>query len=1800
MKIRLLPIAIFVVMILTLLFPVTTITKDSPIINSSNGISGSHIQENLFIAGAEGQGQQSNAISYFSREITGLSLPVLNTYDAVSQHNGSLDLTPYLLPGWTLYNVTMKIDNITAAPERETVGVNPQTESFKIYKVSDSPLILVRALTQGFYNRPHNGSLLNYSIYYQTFGYGNPTYGYAYAYVLSDYSSFSSNVTNPVNLTSKETGYEWATYTTRNTILNATSTYYTTINGLNLNYVSGNYPTIQWYSESSQGNFYTDIYTSAWSGTNQNFEALFNYTYIPWDTGLDRPMLFQTPSEVSLTANSTPVLTTDSYTFTSNSQNITSIKFNSNQSAYIYNNMTLWYRRTVTASSSWSAPTAGNRILWNRTTTVSYPVVTSITDRYMNISVHSDWTTTGFYNGTNVANHTSYETFGVMVRVSSMTNGIWTLTSSAPNYVTDILSPDSVCITNDMTITNLIQDSLAVNATDGSTNLTIWQDSTIVVHPANETVINGATTYTWDIDLDTTNNGTYRIEVYWANGTEAGYLTREFIVYYPTTLTSRDSSISAFTDSSFDISVYFNETFTPKALDGSYAGVSTVYSFDGGTWTLMTDQGNGTWIATISTAGFTAGTYHVRVNGSGYAIENQSITIDVILTYDTDPLTVNWSPSHLDNISYLQSTNLTVQYDFVNGTPIPDALVTVTDYTTTWTLHYDSGMGYYWLQFNGTDAPGLGTHPLNISASKVGYESQYNSSQSLTIYNEPTSITVTWSPANVTIPYTDSLNLQVDYTYGAGDVPSGFALVNVTIDGTTYPLTYTGSVWNVSIAGSVLKLGIHSAYISAWSHGYVSQSNTTSGINVTLAPNSFIVIWENPSDLNATYTELVNITVIYTYNSNPVPGATVRLYLNSTRIYDLTLSAVDDRWHLLLNASDVGLGPWNATILANQTGYDTGRQTDTLTVVVDACTAAPNWSSTTIYYTHTENLDITVLDSFGQPVTDVLVNATYRGTSYNLTHVGGGIYRLTLDGHDGMGTFNIQIWTWRYGLANHSLTVQVEIVETPTSGDMVTLIGGFNNTTLYHDGWVLFTVTLRDVDNNPIVGMIANLTTTTTIYHLTDNGDGTYQLNLTGYELGIITLSGNFTADLFGYVSWTTAISIDVEPVPTRVEFTVGSIPTEMYLNQTIQITLEYVNAHSNALTDPTAMTFTWAGSPLTYSEPTAGRFSFTLSAVDLALATHNLYISLARGNYSSQVIDDDILVRAVHTELTTDTLYREYENETIRFTVVFRDTDRNLKLAGRQVNATISGSTYMMHYNSEDESYYLDFLIVLSPGSYVIVFAGAAPGYDQCQVNTTLIVDAKAVTTLTIELVGKVVMGAPVAVRATLSEGTQPIIGATVYFHVTVFYASGDNITAVIGRETDEQGVAELTYVIPTSDTIPSSLKIVAEYRGARDKWNAASIPLNTSVEPDIGTALTQLFATPPGWLLLAVIAGSIVSGVKLRKRRASKRAGRLSGLKSRYDDFLSLNSLRHFMIVYKDRGTCIFYHPFGEHRIHADLISGFISAMTSMYGEIKGSGDRGALEEIGYAGLRVASYNGNLVIGLLIAETSMTPEIRKRLQNFVKEFEKEYKSDLTDWTGLMDCFDPEWIVSTLYSELGYQIVLPHTIRMRHSRLSGREKKLLSYIQQDLESQGKSEFRVGEYLDKAAEMLKAPKMMVLDMFIRLEEINAIQPIDIATVLQRQGHLPTTVEGMSTPYSIREDAPEAEEASEESSAPDTVDFSVESTEDSESTSDTDESVEQFVAEVERLLQEERAKELSDDSEKSTDGSDDSDVSEEEE
>jgi DNA-binding Lrp family transcriptional regulator len=182
--------------------------------------------------------------------------------------------------------------------------------------------------------------------------------------------------------------------------------------------------------------------------------------------------------------------------------------------------------------------------------------------------------------------------------------------------------------------------------------------------------------------------------------------------------------------------------------------------------------------------------------------------------------------------------------------------------------------------------------------------------------------------------------------------------------------------------------------------------------------------------------------------------------------------------------------------------------------------------------------------------------------------------------------------------------------------------------------------------------------------------------------------------------------------------------------------------------------------------------------------------------------------------------------------------------------------------------------------------------------------------------------------------------------------------------------------------------------------------------------------------------------------------------------------------------------------------LISGFIAAITSVYGEIKGDGVRGTLEEIQYHGLRLNSYSGQYIIGILILEGEMTPLLRERLQFFVELFKNQYDNDLDGWTGLVDCFDPEWVVATLNSAFNYAWHLPHRFGPTQ-KVTKTDAKILDYIGAVRDE--RNEFYIKNLLSPLAEMLEKSEAEVLDRLLLLQDRGIIVPIGIQTILQRQG-----------------------------------------------------------------------------------------------
>ncbi|TFF88626.1 MAG: hypothetical protein EU549_02660 [Promethearchaeota archaeon] len=112
------------------------------------------------------------------------------------------------------------------------------------------------------------------------------------------------------------------------------------------------------------------------------------------------------------------------------------------------------------------------------------------------------------------------------------------------------------------------------------------------------------------------------------------------------------------------------------------------------------------------------------------------------------------------------------------------------------------------------------------------------------------------------------------------------------------------------------------------------------------------------------------------------------------------------------------------------------------------------------------------------------------------------------------------------------------------------------------------------------------------------------------------------------------------------------------------------------------------------------------------------------------------------------------------------------------------------------------------------------------------------------------------------------------------------------------------------------------------------------------------------------------------------------------------SLQSLRFLLVVHKDVGVTIFSKNFSENALDADLISGFLTAISSFGMELSGGQSIG-IKKMEYESLKIVLQQGTYVNVGLILDDFPEQWLDLRLKTFVKALETQYKENLKSWTG-------------------------------------------------------------------------------------------------------------------------------------------------------------------------------------------------------
>ncbi|MFQ5833791.1 MAG: hypothetical protein ACE5H4_13875 [Candidatus Thorarchaeota archaeon] len=1475
--------------------PVTDISRH-PMVSTEQGAAFPDVSAQIALAG--GTGDDAQAVAYLSRLVDGQFVSILNSYLDTATHSTLIDLSSFQESGWTLYRAVVDAINITAAPEREVVGDYSAATFSNFYAIYEYDIDLYyNQLAQGFYNMSHDGQLQNFSILYDSPSYDPGNQNYAYLEVRENYTDSSAKLTTGVQVADVGTTATWMSVA-QSASLSANRVHYVVINGSLLQESALVYPTIRWHYESGNGPYKTWRHTTdgnSW-GSDRPFEALVNYTYIPWNQTSGSALEYSDSTHIDMRLNGTQ---TSGFSFAAALTNgITALKLSTNQSADMHYNLTLWYKQDATSSTNWDVPTSGGTVYWNATTITTYPAMAGTVNRFLNVTVPLDWKVTGLYNSSGPSNHTDYTRSGRNITCASMSDQTWTLTFEGYNYVTDIdtfdSSDDSVLLNRSsflvlMDINSTVQDQSATGIDNGSTNLTIVHEGSTVYAPSLGGVAGGQSHYLWNV-TSANDNGTFLIQLFWTNGTEAGFLTKQMTVFYPTTLTSiTPTTIYANTDSFFGVTVQF-ELWNSTGIVSPDAVLT--YSYRSIVNDSLNDMGSGTWNITVNTGGEASGTDTLTVYATGPAIQNKSIDIIVTLTHQTS-LEIDWqNPTFEWTESAIFRVNYTHDRD---GSLIADAdqLDVVVDGNPTF-LHGSNGT--YWIEFNNTFD--LGFHTVVVNISKLGYDPASNNTLSFRI--DPTTtdgLSVTWDPLNVTIHYDQALNLTVDYTYGSGiDVPAS-AVVNVTIGGRSYGLTYTGSDWIASIRGWSLDPGVYGASIEAWAYGFVAQTNVTGSITVTISPN-------------------------------PLSGST-------------------------------------------------------------------SWTNETVLYGLAKLLQVDVTYSNGTYTTDAIVSATVLGATYNATSFGNGTYEISIGPVMEVNVHDFNLTITRTGYMVELVGLRLNVTAVPST---VTVGLSFS---MYWDDVLTFNVTFHDATNGtPIV------------------------------------------PDTINIIGWP------------------GLDAVLLGLNSTL-----------------------------------------TIDSTNLNVGSYEINITVHRIGYQDNVTQLTIEVLPVSISLQFLDLFEEYENETVWISATVEDDFHLSAVNWAGVVLEFEGSNYTMPFNSITSTYRVGLWLNSSylPGNYTFTVYASASNCNSTLKVGNLRVLAKVHIVLMLVDLDTDIIGNVIPVTVNASRGGSPVEGLTITVYARFNVSDGTPLVVSKVDVTDANGVAEVNIDVPASAT---GAEVWAEYAGSRQEWPASTRVEFVSVTPqNILGILLFLMQQPLVIFLLGVVVVAVGTRSVWKSRLQPRRFAARTALEKQLDSFKELETVQHFMAVYTDRGTCVFYHPFRDARIQPDLISGFIAAITSVYGEIKGNGVQGSLEEINYQGLRLNSYSGRYIIGIVIVEQEMSSRLRDRLQFFVELFEDQYDSDLDGWTGLVDCFDPEWVVSNLNTAFTYNWMLPHHVDTK-VKVKGAEAKIVKLIQAKYDD---DEFLIKDIIADVAKKLKRTEAEAFDTILHLEDMGAIYPISTHTVLQRQG-----------------------------------------------------------------------------------------------
>ncbi|HMF30251.1 MAG TPA: hypothetical protein VKK79_02460, partial [Candidatus Lokiarchaeia archaeon] len=665
---------------------------------------------------------------------------------------------------------------------------------------------------------------------------------------------------------------------------------------------------------------------------------------------------------------------------------------------------------------------------------------------------------------------------------------------------------------------------------------------------------------------------------------------------------------------------------------------------------------------------------------------------------------------------------------------------------------------------------------------------------------------------------------------------------------------------------------------------------------------------------------------------------------------------------------------------------------------------------------------------------------------------------------------------------------------------------------------------------------VQSLTWQQTILNTFEQVPPTYNQAIVTYNNAMannITFNWNIssTTQTPGNYTWITLMSNGTQIAVNTTDIFIRGLPTAIepvsgvawdgqkwvtnpspFVNDTTKSILVLVNdtVFGVNLTSVTIQTLGWSTGQLTVINEYAttgldvnrGFYSVLLNTTGLAASASGYVLNLTVSSpiYLSSSVNVTVVVDPLPTLLTTaQTQYTVWENETLQLGVGFTDTFHQALITGGSLAWQIVGGTasqqgtfsqILNDYNTAIDTQ----ANCIMPGTYTLAITGQLTNFQTATTSVSFIILAKNRTTLTVDdsaLSDNILEGSTITVSSILKYqgNNSAVAGADIVFTFDLTAQSGST-SVTVKSSSDNQGIASVNFQVPIGTT---SLAVSAQYGGTISTAKSQGAGSKTFTVITATQQLINVLISLSPYIIGAIIVIVVIS---LYSRSRHKKLERFWD--TRVSKLRDVMNIQHVLVIHKNSGTALVSQNYGGEKIDGNLISGFLTALTSFQSEIavkKGevSGKKGFT--LDYADFKILLEDGEFIRASLILEAEASDEIKETLVRFIQRYESRFQKELKEWNGNLKAI--EGGANLIEEVFEMSLIYPHTVN------PGINKKKLPYLERAIYEMGQAItkerpfFFIATLLEYAIAGRKESKDHIFSVIYDMKKTHVLEPMNV-------------------------------------------------------------------------------------------------------